>query len=112
MSNPITIIRGEDRTVQLGVRNADGSPYDLSGATEIVITLENENGTTTDFKLSLGAMAVVTPLAGLMSLTITAAQSAILKVGNTMDMQASITSSGLIRKVLFEGILTVLKETP
>jgi hypothetical protein len=84
----------------------------LTGATEIKIELENEDGTTMDLKYTDSEISIVSATAGLIAMTITDTQSALLKVGNSMDMQASITISGLVRKVLFEGILTVIEENP
>ena len=112
MNSTITIIRGEDRTIQLGIREANGQPYDLTSITEIKIELENEDGTTLDLKYTDAEIAVVSAKAGLISATITDTQSALLKTGNSMDMHASITIGGLVRKALFEGLLTVVEEAP
>jgi hypothetical protein len=112
MNSAITIIRGEDRTIQLGIREANGGPYNLTSVTEIKIYLENEDGTSLDLKYTDSEISIVSEVAGIIAVTITVAQSALLKTGNSMDMQASITIGGLVRKVLFEGLLTVIEDSP
>lgn len=111
-SNQVTIIKGEDRTINLGIRQSNGQPYDLTSVTAIKLELENQDGTIIDLTLADGEIAVTTAVAGLLSLTITDTQSALLKAGNSMDMQISITKAGLVRKALFSGLLTVLEDTP
>lgn len=111
-TNSITIIRAEDRILQLGINESNGSPYNLTGATEIKLELENEDGTTMDLKYTDSEIAIVTSAAGTIAVTITDTQTALLKVGNSMDFDVAITIGGLIRKARFEGLLTVLDEEP
>jgi hypothetical protein len=111
VENKITIIRGEDRTLQLGIMEPNGAPYNLTGASEIIVALPNEDDTFLQLKYTESKVTVVSATAGSISATLTAAQSAVLKVGNSMDAQGSITIGGLKRKVVWSGLLTVIEET-
>lgn len=112
LDNRIVIVRNEDRTLQLGISESNGAPYDLTGATVISMALENEDGTTLTLTLASTAIAVVDAKAGTLSATITDTQSALLLVGNSMTFHIAVTIGGLVRKAVFDGLLTVLEETP
>jgi hypothetical protein len=109
--NKITIIRKEDRTLQLAISESSGQPYDLTGVTEIEIELDKEDGTTLELKYTDSEIAVVAAKAGTIAVTITDTQSADLLIGTAMDFQAAITIGGLIRRVQWTGLLTVVEET-
>jgi len=108
--NKISIIRGEDRTLQLGINESNGTPYDLTGYTEIVIELENEDGSWLDLKYTDSEISVVEAKAGTIAVTITDTQSALLMIGNAMSFQCKITIGGLVRTALFDGLLSVIEE--
>ena len=109
--NKITIVKGEDRTLQLGILEPNGNPYDLTGATEIIVGLENDDGTFLQLKYTESKVSIVQAKAGTISATITATQSALLKAGNSMDFHAKITISSAVRKAIFEGLLNVIEKT-
>ena len=110
-SNKIAIIRGEDRVLQLGINESNGNPYDLTSATQIEMQLENEDGSMLELKLTDSEIAVVTAKAGTIAVTLTDTQTALLKVGISMDFQVAITIGGLIRRAQFEGLLDVIEDT-
>jgi len=111
IDNKIVIIRGEDRTLQLGINESNGAPYDLTGVTEIEMELENEDESMLELKYTDSEISVVEAKAGTIAVVITDTQSASLKVGSSMDFQVAITIGGLVRKANFEGLLTVVEET-
>lgn len=111
IDNKIIIIREEDRTLQLAISESNGQPYDLTGVTEIEMQLENEDGSKLELKYTDSEISVVAAKAGTISVTITDTQSASLLVGTAMDFQVAITIGGLVRRALFQGLLTVIEET-
>jgi hypothetical protein len=95
----INIIKGEDKDiiVRLGSRST-GDPYDLTAATPITCCFLNADKTFLTLGLATG-IAITTALLGKLTLTLTAAQTALLAEVANATLELSITKSSKIVKV-------------
>jgi hypothetical protein len=86
---PIEVITTSD-FIQTFVMLLNSLPFDLTGLTEVVLNLiENDNKTISAFKLSTSDIALAagsSPKQGLLTLTILAADMATLKITNGKDL--------------------------
>lgn len=106
----ITIIQGEERTVQLRVVRSNGGSFSLSGATEIKVKLKNTDGTDLELTLTGLAVTVTDAPAGIFTFLVSEAQSALLKRGERMSFVVEISFGSVLRKVRYKQALTVEAE--
>jgi len=107
-SFPIYLGDNKVLTMKAAPSQIVNDPLDLTGATEIVVNLPKNDGTTLQLKLSLAQVTIVTALLGKFSAAISAANSALLNVGEGQTFDAQITlASGLIVTVAFASALSV-----
>lgn len=110
--NTFKIFRGDNKTMKLLVFDLDnnGLPVNLTGCTEIDLTLTNADGTPAHFLLSTGKVSLVQPpILGGFSADIDSDASALLKVGEYQDVNATFTVPGEIFSVRFYGALSVFE---
>lgn len=102
----VTLYRGDDMTQAFQLyRNDD--PLDLTAATVISACFPNEDNTELTLGLGTG-IAVVSGILGKLSVTITAAQSALLAPRDRMSIDFVVTIAGKVQTYTVPRALTIL----
>lgn len=109
-SKVVTIIRGEDKQFTLGLRKKSDptEPQPLTGITAASLKLEKEDGTVLELTLASG-LVVTSELGGKIAVTVTDAQSQVLKPEEKQDFELTYDVGSTRTKVQFLDALTVLK---
>lgn len=92
----INIVRGATREFNLRVKNkSDDTPFDFTGLTDDDVTLKiaQDDGNTLTLDLS-GGIELVNAAGGLLKITFSAADTALLKEACDQDFQLTILKSG------------------
>lgn len=109
---PPTLVQGADALIDLFVRDKKTKfPVDISGATEIVVILQNTDLTFLELKLSLSQVAIINGPGGYYQATVTNVQSALLKLSAAplySDVEAHITISAKETIVLYPQSLNIV----
>lgn len=109
----VTIIQGEDRTIALYVQKEDGKPFDLGAPTEIIVKFKKTDNTTLEKKLTDTDVVIVSAPRGELTVLLSDADTALLKIVDRADIEAEIRNGAgpdfEIRKVIFEKALVVVK---
>lgn len=104
----VVIIRGSDRELFLRILVKDtGEPFDLTGATEISASFRNEDGTTLTKLLTTLGITVISAEAGKIKVTLTDANTVLLKVGVDQDFEVVIDIGSVRSIVQFKEALNV-----
>lgn len=94
---PFTIFTGDQKSLPLRIAYASGIPVDLTSVSEIVVNLPNADGTFLQLKYTLSEVTIVTPATtGQFKAAITAAQSALLNIGELQDIDVTFTIGDLV----------------
>lgn len=101
------IYRGEDKILNLRIRNEDGSPFDVTGATEITARFRKSDDNALSLTMTGLAVAIVVGAAGSVSVMINQTSSLLLKLGKKMSFTLMIDIAGARRIVNFEQVLWV-----
>jgi hypothetical protein len=106
-----SIFLGDNKTMPLKVAYQEsGDPVDLTSCTEIVVSLPNQDGTFSTFKLSLSTVTIVgSPLLGKFSITVTSLISALLNIGELQNFDVTFTISGQVFTVRYYAALSVFE---
>jgi len=94
---------GEDYPLNLVVLYSARRRYDLTGLTAQVVELQNADGSV----LSKALSVVGSPLNGELTATLTDAETALLRVGERLTIQAVLDFGSTRRVVVFEKALSV-----
>lgn len=84
------IVRGEDLTFTVVLRDSAGTPFDLTGATEITARVAAEAGGKIEKKMTLGGAAVVSAMKGQMSFRLSDADTSAMKLGDNQPLEIVI----------------------
>lgn len=104
----IKFSQGEDVEITVRLRESTGDPLDLTTATDIHTCFLNLDGT--KLALSVGSgVSVVSAVLGKILITVTAAQSALLRPVVNGDLEVTVDMPSNKRKKLFERVLTIQK---
>lgn len=107
-----TILQGEERTLPFKFVKGDGSPYTLGVPDEIIFKFPKATaGQVLEKKLTLAEVVIVSDNFGQVTVKLQEADTALLKVGERMDVFADITKGTVTRKAKFKMVLTVEKST-
>lgn len=106
----ITIIQGEDKNIIIKIQQEDGDAYDLTNVTEMTACLKNADGTSLNKTQTGGAITIVdsAPQNGKIKVRLEETETALLKVGEELDMELIVDESGEKKILQFIGELTVL----
>lgn len=104
-----TVITDEDRTLPLQLLKKNNRPYSLAGATAIKARFVNADNTILEVTLAGGAIAIVDSAAGRITVTLTDAQVALLKVKDRQDFDIIVEKGTEKRRGKARGALTVEK---
>jgi hypothetical protein len=109
--NVFSIFQGDNKTMPLkAVYSESGDPLDLTSCTEIVVSLPNEDGTLSTFKLSLSTVTITSPATiGKFSILVTTVISNLLNLGELQNFDVTFTISGQIFTVRYLNALSVLE---
>jgi len=103
----VKIIKGEDKSIVVLLTTPTSGPFDLTGATPITCCFKNATGA--DLVLGLGTgIAITTALAGKLTLSLTAAQTALLATFTDATLQLTITQAGIKSKIQIESAYSVV----
>lgn len=90
----VTVILGEDREFFFGIKDNDEDVYiNLTGVTEIVLSVPAALGGSTDFKLSLAEITITDASKGKFKVVASAAKTALFKLGK-LSIETVITFTG------------------
>lgn len=110
MDEFITIIQGEDRTINLYVTDKSEKPFDLTGLTGAELRIVKTDGTALSKTLGSG-LTLISATAGHITAVLTDADTALVKVGERQSFDLVLDFGTTRRKVIFEKRLTVKKVT-
>ncbi len=109
MAKKITVVQGATREFHLRVKTeSDGNPFDLTGLTagDVLLQIEKADGDSLDLNLTSG-LELTSAAGGLIKVTISAVNSALLKEECGQDMELTIVKSGKTYKKIIKGYLDV-----
>jgi hypothetical protein len=108
---PFSIFLGDAKTMPMKlVYQQNGNPFDLTDCTEIVVNIQNTDGSYTQLKLSLTEVAITSPPTnGRLTDTITSEESALLNVGENQNVDVTFTISSNPMTVRFWNALSVFE---
>ena len=87
-----------------------GDPLDLTSCTEIVVSLPNQDGTFSTFKLSLSTVTITSPaVLGKFTILVTTLISNLLNVGVLQSFDVAFTISGQTFTVKYFQALSVFE---
>ncbi len=108
----VSIIKGEDKEIQIRLASAEtGDPYDLTDVTAVTCNFTNTDLSNLALSLSAG-IAITTALAGKLTMTLTAAQTALLLLSSNSTMQLNLTKNAKITKVQIPKAFSVIASVP
>lgn len=106
----VKIIQGGYKQFVVRLRDqSSDDPIDLTSATEITVCLKNADETDLELTLTDLEISLVSGPLGKFLVTVTSAQSALLKVLDNASMQVSYTLSGNTRRTIVERAYSVLE---
>lgn len=97
------IVQGEDKTLNIYLKNSDGSAYDLSGAT---ITVKFPKTATTSVDIS---GTIVTAAAGHLSVTISDTNSALMQIGDNQSIEVQLVVGSVTTIVQIDNAVSIKK---
>ena len=104
----VIIDRGEDKNFTIKLRLGNGDPFNLTGNTEVTLCMKKSDNTFTTFTLTGGKIAISgSALLGVLAVTLLAADTADLKLGDLQDYELKEAKGAVIKKVLFKQGLEV-----
>lgn len=106
---PVKVVQGEDKIIDLKIRDENGDPYDLTGYSAIEAKFKNTDGTLLTLAVGTG-VTVVSAILGRIQLSLTDLQTAELKAGDFMDFEVKITIGTSTQIVQFLRMLSVKKQ--
>ena len=121
MSNVITLVQGEDRTLTFTLKEVDSNGVttymDLTGATEIELRAADSGSGFVFFKLTLLEIEIVDAKGGVFKATMSDTKTALLKLGQQQNLEVIIdfgSPSAGDRRIaqLFKAITVVKRLYP
>lgn len=109
VQQPIRVVQGEDKTIDLKIRDSDNDPFDLTGYTTIVAKFKNTDGSLLSLAVGTG-VTVLSAVLGRLQLNLSDAQTALLKAGEFLDFELQITIGTSTRIVQFLRSIHVKKQ--
>lgn len=107
---PLVIFKGQDIVIKARIREKTSQePIDLTGATEIEITFPKFDGTGFVKSLTGGAVAITSALAGKIEITLDETDTAELKEGVGLLVEAVVTKGTDTKITQKEKAITVKK---
>lgn len=91
----VDIIHGEDKDITLDLLDEEGKPFDLTGNTEIKACFVNDDDTILSKLRTTGGITVSgDDKLGVIVVTVTKAESALLKAGVRQSFEVVVTDAG------------------
>lgn len=108
----VTIIKGEDRDILLRITDkATSQPFDLTAANAINARFKNQDDTVLIKPLQTGSVSIISAPSGKISVSLSAAETALLKAKEAQDFEVEISigtpPSAKLTVVQFLQALTV-----
>lgn len=103
------IVTGEDFALDVFMtKDSTNQPFDLSGATEIIAVLPNNDGSFLEKKLTTGGIVLVSGPGGNFTILGTPVESKLLKPNNATSLDIRITIGGKLTIVVIENAINVI----
>lgn len=104
MASKVKVIKGEDRVLNFQISDEDTQGYfDLTTATAITACFKNQDLTTLSKTLASGAVAIVTAIAGKLSVTLTDTETALMYADDAAPVYIMI-DVGSTRRIVTKGL--------
>ena len=97
------IVKGEDKVLNIYLKNSDGSPYDLTGST---ITVRFPKTPTTSLDVS---GTIVTAAAGHLSVTLSDTNTATLQVGDSQSIEVQLVVGSITTIAQIDNAVSIRK---
>ena len=108
-TNVVNIIQGADAIISMVLTYANLAFFDLTNATIITASFRNADNSILVKTLLAGIAIVAPPANGKITITLTAAETALLKVGRNQNIELQLTVSGQIFIIKQSAVLNVEK---
>lgn len=104
----VKIVQGEDKSINLRLRDENGDPFDITGADPLKAIFKKTDGTLLEKGIGTG-VAIVNGPAGKLTVDLEDADTSALKVGEFQDFEVEINIGSDKTIVQFQKSLTVKK---
>lgn len=105
----VKIVKGSDRdiiiTLTEKINDCESNPFDISAATEIKVQFIQEDDTTLEETLTGGGVVLINGAGGKLQVSLSAADTALLKTGVDQDVEVEIT---IATKITISQLLKVM----
>lgn len=108
VQQPIKIVQGEDKLIDIKIRDEKNDPFDLTGYTTIAAKFKKADNSLLSLAIGSGVTVLSAPL-GRIQVLISDTQSATLKLGEFLDFEVQITIGTTTRIVQFLRMVHVRK---
>lgn len=105
----VKVIQGEDKVINLRLRDENGDPFDISTATLIKAIFKKADGTLLTKQTGGSGVSIVNGPAGKLTVDLDDSDTILLKVGEFQDFEVEITIAGEVTIVQFQKAFTVKK---
>lgn len=102
----INIVKGQDKTFTIYIRDKYGNPVDLTNATGITFRMGNQDGSTFSDTLS-GGVSILTALIGKIQVVISDTNTALFLAGKNLACELFIDFSATRKIVQIENAVNV-----
>lgn len=104
MANKVKVIKGEDRTLSIQLSDEDtGGYYDLTSATAISVCFKNADLSTLTKTLASGAVAIVSAVAGQITVALTDSETALLAADDAAPIYV-VVDVGSAKRIVTKGL--------
>jgi hypothetical protein len=108
MSSEATIVKGEDVTLTVNIRDADDNPYSLSGITEITARFPKDSSTAAVEKtLTDTSIVIVSSTLGQITIALTDTDTALMKAGSQQSLELFLDVGTTRRIVQLRNMLSI-----
>lgn len=108
-SSPLTIFQGADATFDVILALPDRTPFDLTTVTPLKAFFKNADDTVLEVGLGTGVTISSPATSGKINITLTEAQTELLKAGRNQSIELEITDGSDVRIVQLIGVMEVKK---
>jgi hypothetical protein len=111
MASVLNIIAGADKDFTVSITIAggcnDGSPFDLTGAGEIICLFPNADGKVLSVKMTTGAITILSATTGKIRVNVLDTETVLFNIGQGQSFECQINIGSIISIVQFIGLLNV-----
>lgn len=94
-----TIVRGEDKSLILKIKDANADPFSLTGITAITVKFKKSDGTTLSATLAGGKVTILSAEGGKISVSLNDTETALLKAADKSPITLEL-EFGAVKRIL------------